>query len=177
MRSSFTKLCVGILLLCGLVFSAPAEAQTQAEYDVVVAGGCMSGIAAALQASRLGASVLVVEPSDWIGGQATAAVVSTMDDLSRLRSGLYLEFISKLKLYYDAKNKSMGTCYWDPRSLAFEPSVGQRVLYEMVSETRSQSKKPFDILLSSTVTRVEREEKGITGVSIRGKGEKEAKEE
>jgi hypothetical protein len=135
----------------------------------------MSGIAAALQASRLEASVLVVEPSDWIGGQATAAGVSTMDDLSRQRSGIYLEFISKLKLYYDAKNKTMGTCYWDPRSLAFEPSVGQRVLYEMVSETRSQSKKSFDILLSSTVTQVERQGKTVTGISVRGKGETEEK--
>jgi hypothetical protein len=46
----------------------------------------------------------------------------------------------------------------------------------MVSETRSRSKKPFDILLSSTVTRVEREEKTVTGVSVRGKGETEEKE-
>jgi hypothetical protein len=136
----------------------------------------MSGIAAALQASRLGASVLVVEPSDWIGGQATAAGVSTMDDLSRLKSGIYLEFISKLKLYYDMKNKPMGTCYWDPRSLAFEPSVGQRILYEMVSETRNRSKKPLDILLSSTVTQVEREGKTVTGVSVRGKDGAEARE-
>jgi hypothetical protein len=165
---------VGILLLLARPVSAETPISAEKDiYDVVVAGGGMSGIAAALQASRLGASVLVVEPSHWIGGQATAAGVSTMDDLSRLRSGIYLEFISKLKLYYDGKNKTMGTCYWDPRSLAFEPSVGQRVLYEMVSETRSRSKKPFDILLSSSVTGVEREGKTVTGISVRGKGETE----
>jgi hypothetical protein len=159
------------LLLCGLIDSASAETRPSAEYDVVVAGGGIGGIAAALQASRLGVSVLVVEPSDWIGGQAIAAGVSTMDDLSRLRSGIYLEFISNLKLYYDAKNKPMGTCYWDPRSVAFEPSVGQRVLYEMVSETRARSKRPFDILLSATVARVEREDKTVTGITLRRKRE------
>ncbi|MDR2136976.1 MAG: FAD-dependent oxidoreductase [Synergistaceae bacterium] len=189
MRREGAKFWVGFVCFWGLLAAGAAGAQTAPEYDVVVAGGSISGIAAALQASRLGVSVLVVEPSDWIGGQATAAGVSTMDDLSRIRSGLYLEFISKMKLYYDAKGKPMGTCYWDPRSLAFEPSVGQKVLYEMISETRAQSKKPLDILLSSAVTEVIRDGNTVTGVTVqkkrgakrekskREKKEKEEKEE
>jgi hypothetical protein len=167
-----SKLWIVFLFLCGIfAFSlvSPAKAQAAEEYDVVVAGGSIGGIAAALQASRLGVSVLVVEPSEWIGGQAIAAGVSTMDDLSRIRSGLYLEFVSKMKLYYDAMDKPMGTCYWDPRSLAFEPSVGQKILYEMLAEARTQSGKPLDLLLSSAVTEVARDGNTVTGVTVQKK--------
>ena len=136
------------------------------DYDVIVAGGGISGIAAALQAHKLGASVLVVEPSGWIGGQATAAAVSNMDDLLPTRSGLYNTFIAKARRYYDQMGKSMGTTYWNPRSIAFEPSVGQRKLYEMVSNARAANSQPFDILLHSDVTSVHRQENTVTGVTV-----------
>ncbi|NLL36013.1 MAG: FAD-dependent oxidoreductase [Fretibacterium sp.] len=167
-------LFVSLLLLC-LLFCLTQPSLLEAavktphgSYDVVVAGGGIGGIAAAIQAARLGVSVLVVEPSDWIGGQAIAAGVSTMDDLSRLRSGIYLEFISRLKERYDLRGKSMGTCYWDPRTVAFEPSLGQKVLYEMIEETRSTPSHKLDLLLSTSVTQVKLEGKTVTGVTLHG---------
>ena len=36
-------------------------------HDIIIAGGGMSGISAAIQATRLGASVLVVEPTNMLG--------------------------------------------------------------------------------------------------------------
>ena len=90
---SLLYLFIFALVLVECIFPAGGEAKNIDAYDVVVAGGGIGGTAAAIQAARLGASVLVVEPGDWIGGQATAAGVSTMDDLSRLRSGIYLEFV------------------------------------------------------------------------------------
>jgi hypothetical protein len=161
--------CIGLLLIALFCFAAPAETaerREKREYDVVVAGGGIGGIAAAIQAARMGASVLVVEPSDWIGGQATAAGVSTMDDLSRQSSGLYFEFISQLRHYYDLKRKSMGTCYWDSRSVAFEPSAGQNVLYAMLSSGRGLGKRAPDIRLRASVTQVTREGASVTGVTV-----------
>ncbi|MDR1649108.1 MAG: FAD-dependent oxidoreductase [Synergistaceae bacterium] len=172
-RRNSALLCIRILFLVFFCLAAEAEAAEKREYEVVVAGGGMGGIAAAIQAARLGASVLVVEPSDWIGGQATAAGVSTMDDLSRQSSGLYLEFISRLRRYYDSKHKSMGTCYWDARSVAFEPFVGQKALYEMLQEARAsgadgadKSKKTLDVRLNASVTQVKREGVFVTGVTV-----------
>ena len=40
-----------------------------AEYDVVIAGAGTGGWAAAVQAARMGARVLLLEETDWIGGQ------------------------------------------------------------------------------------------------------------
>ena len=136
------------------------------EYDVIVAGGGVGGLAAALQAYRLGASVLIVEPSAWIGGQALAAGVTTMDDMSHQRSGIYLEYITKMRRHYDSIGKSMGTCYWYPGSIAFEPTVGLRFMYEMLSEARTAGKKPFDILTQTEITQVKRDGLTVVGVTV-----------
>ena len=45
-------------------------------YDVVVAGGGIAGIAAALAAARHGAKVLLLEKQYLLGGLATAGLVT-----------------------------------------------------------------------------------------------------
>ena len=45
-------------------------------HDVLVCGGGSAGLAAALAASRSGASTLLVELNGFLGGIATAALVS-----------------------------------------------------------------------------------------------------
>ncbi|MCR4818697.1 MAG: FAD-dependent oxidoreductase [Fretibacterium sp.] len=154
----------------GTAYSAPRtrqQSRVRDSYDVIVAGGGMGGIAAAIQASRLGVSVLVVEPSGWIGGQATAAGVSTMDDLSRIKSGLYLEFFSRVKQYYDLRGKSLGTCYWDNRTVAFEPHIGQEVLLSLANEARARGRNTLDILCHSVITAVQKKDKQIHGVTVK----------
>ena len=42
-------------------------------YDVIVSGGGVAGICAAIQAARAGASVLLVEASQQLGGNLTSA--------------------------------------------------------------------------------------------------------
>ena len=72
----------GIALRAGgaEVVSPPVPPESwQASYDVVIAGAGTGGIGAAIQAARLGASVLLLEETDWIGGQMLAAAVSAMD--------------------------------------------------------------------------------------------------
>ncbi len=162
-----------LICLFFLIFSVDFNSASEAknpDYDVIVAGGGIGGMAAAIQASRLGVSVLVVEESSWIGGQATAAGVSTMDDLSRIKSGIYLEFLSLLRKHYDPLGKPMGTCYWDSRSVAFEPSIGQRTLYEMADEARNRKNaKALDIWISSRIMEVSKEGKTVTGVTVKNK--------
>ncbi len=50
--------------------------------DVVVCGGSLSAVAAALAAARTNphAQVLLIEPTDWLGGQATSQGVSAIDN-------------------------------------------------------------------------------------------------
>ncbi len=46
------------------------------EYDVIVAGGGVAGVAAALSARRVGARVLLIEKSYLVGGLATSGLVT-----------------------------------------------------------------------------------------------------
>ena len=157
-----------ILLLVLILISSAASAasrHSRSSYDIIIAGGGTGGISAAIQAARMGASVLVVEPSTWIGGQATAAGVSTMDDMSRQKSGIYLEFVNRIKSYYDSRGKSMGTCYWDSRSIAFEPHIGQEAFVSMVNEARR--KGTLEFLMASEIIKVEKDNHSISGVTVK----------
>src|SRR5687767_7393869 len=40
-----------------------------ATYDVIVVGAGTGGIGTAIQAARMGANVVILEETDWIGGQ------------------------------------------------------------------------------------------------------------
>ena len=163
-KSLFYTFFTVILLLLLSTPSFTASRQPRNSYDIIIAGGGTGGISAAIQAARMGASVLVVEPSTWIGGQATAAGVSTMDDMSRQKSGIYLEFINRIKNYYDSRGKSMGTCYWDSRSTAFEPHIGQEAFVAMINDARRLG--TLDFLMNSNIISVQKNKKTITGITV-----------
>ena len=48
--------------------------------DVLIVGGSLGGVAAAIQAGEMGASVILIEESSWIGGQLTSQGVCTPDE-------------------------------------------------------------------------------------------------
>ena len=145
--------------------AASRRSQPKSSYDIIIAGAGTGGITAAIQAARMGASVLVVEPSSWIGGQATAAGVSTMDDMSRQKSGIYEEFINRIKSYYDQRGKSMGTCYWDSRTLAFEPHIGQEAFISMINEARRRGTLEF--LMNSEIISVSKTKGAVSSVTAK----------
>ena len=88
-----------------------------------------------------------------------------MDDMSRQKSGLYRELISRLQNYYDYRNKSMGTCYWTSTSVAFEPHIGQEILVNLVNDARR--KGTIDFLMNSEVINVNKNRNTVTGVTVK----------
>ena len=88
-----------------------------------------------------------------------------MDDMSRQQSGIYKEFIDRIRNYYDLRGKSMGTCYWDSRSLAFEPHIGQEAFVNMINEARR--KGVLDFMMRSEITAVQKNGNTVTGVSLK----------
>ncbi|HEY3897039.1 MAG TPA: FAD-dependent oxidoreductase [Chthoniobacter sp.] len=149
--------------------AAPLEATSpgklQKSYDVVVAGAGMGGIGTAVQAARMGRSVLLLEETDWIGGQATAAAVTSMDEglpIVRHR-GLYREFCGLVGSHYQPLGINYLTAYWNGH-VCFEPRVGRHLLQVLLGDARGNG--VLDLALRTRVTKVLREGNTVTGVEI-----------
>ncbi|GGH13221.1 FAD-dependent oxidoreductase [Sphingobacterium alkalisoli] len=116
--------------LLALVVIIQCISIAQIKTDVIIVGGGASGTMAAIQASRLGVTVVVIEETAWLGGMLTSAGVSAIDGNHRLPSGLWGEFREHLYQHYGGpENVETG---WVSNTL-FEPSVGNSILQQMVA--------------------------------------------
>lgn len=102
--------------------------KAQKEVDVLIIGGGAGGTAAAIQASRMGVSVQVLEPTPWLGGMLTSAGVSAIDGNHGMPSGIWGEFRTNLYAFYGGP-EAVATG-WVSHTL-FEPSVGNEILKKM----------------------------------------------
>jgi|GEM_PF-6773842 hypothetical protein len=77
-------------------FTSPESIQT----DVFIMGGSLGAAMSAIQLSRDNIPFVLVEPTQWLGGQATIQSVSTLDQNNRAfqQSGIYAELVQSLKV-------------------------------------------------------------------------------
>lgn len=132
------RILTGLLPVAGmlcLVLSVQCTVRER-EYDVLVIGGGTSGTAAAIQAARSGADVLLVEEFGWLGGMLTSAGVSATDGCKALRGGIWSEFRDSLECWYGSPD-SLRTGWVS--SVMFEPSVGARIFGNMAARERNLS--------------------------------------
>ncbi|MCL2741034.1 MAG: FAD-dependent oxidoreductase, partial [Oscillospiraceae bacterium] len=66
-------------------------------YDIIVAGGGMAGVAAAVAASRAGARALLVEQNAMLGGIGTAGLLTNLIAKSPWFGGIGLELLRNLE--------------------------------------------------------------------------------
>jgi glycine/D-amino acid oxidase-like deaminating enzyme len=113
--------------------------------DVAVIGGGLGGVAAALAACESGATVLLAEPTDWLGGQATSQGVSALDEHRHIeRFGAtrsYAAFREGIRAHYrerfgvrampDGAPLNPGNAWVS--ELCFEPRVAVEVIEAMLA--------------------------------------------
>ncbi|UJP63256.1 FAD-dependent oxidoreductase [Mongoliitalea daihaiensis] len=116
-----------ILMLLGSFSLCIGQEQTQ----LLIIGGGASGVSAAIQASRMGISTVVLEETPWLGGMLTAAGVSAIDGNHRMPSGIWGEFREKLYNHYGGA-EAVGTG-WVSNTL-FEPSIGNKFFQEWTKD-------------------------------------------
>ncbi|MFZ1457074.1 MAG: FAD-dependent oxidoreductase, partial [Saprospiraceae bacterium] len=142
---------VRILQLVFFVITlTPGLAQVSQNYDIVIYGGNSSGVAAAIQASRMGKKVVLLEPTNRIGGLTTGGLGQTDIGNKQAIGGISREFYQNVKKYYQNQAnwkfqkkenyKDGGQTKSDINEDAmwtFEPSAALKILKGMIAEERN----------------------------------------
>src|SRR5690606_38202753 len=84
-----------------LLFSFNTGLKSQTNFDIVIYGGTSAGISAAIQSSRMGKSVVLIEPTQRIGGLTTGGLGQTDIGNKQAIGGISREFYQNIKKYYD----------------------------------------------------------------------------
>ena len=115
--------------------------------DIVIYGATSSGVIAAIEASRLGNEVILIEPSSRIGGLTTGGLGQTDIGNKQVIGGIALEFYQNIKKHYENSNNWI----WQEKSeykdggqtrssvtedamWTFEPSAALTILNEMIND-------------------------------------------
>ncbi|MBQ4915301.1 FAD-dependent oxidoreductase [Maribacter sp. MMG018] len=119
------------------------------KYDIVVYGGTSAGVAAAIQSSRMGKSVVLIEPTNRLGGLTTGGLGQTDIGNKQAIGGISREFYTNIKTYYDEESnwkwerksdyKDGGqsrTEEGEPTMWTFEPSAALSVYHDMIEKEK-----------------------------------------
>jgi hypothetical protein len=151
--------------------------QSELRADIVIIGGGLGGCAAALAALRAGRSVIMTEPTDWIGGQLTQQAVPPDEHKWIETTGctaIYRELRNRIRDYYRrnypmtdaARNKvDLNPGNGAVSRLCHEPRVALAVLDELFAEAMSSGK--LTLLLNTIPTSATTDRDRITSVSVR----------
>ena len=98
--------------------------------EILVVGGGTGGTAAAIQAARLGAQVMLVSEWPWLGGMLTAAGVTAPDgnELAAFQTGLWGAFLRELE-----RRQPGGVHHGWVSFFTYEPAVGASIFADWVA--------------------------------------------
>ncbi len=131
------------LFLLGLTASSGWSAEPKS-YDVVIYGGTSAGVTAAIQAAKMGKTVVLIEPKKHLGGLTVSGLGATDSGDKRVIGGLARNFYERVKSHYDNESawvqekrdsyksyRAAETAMW-----TFEPKVAEDILQKMMSEVK-----------------------------------------
>jgi hypothetical protein len=116
--------------------------------DIIIYGGTSSGIIAAIQAQRMGKSVILIEPSKHLGGLTTGGLGATDIGNKQAIGGLARQFYYLVSLYYqndaawthetrdDYNSRNPRFNSKDETMWTFEPHVAMQIFRDMLQEAK-----------------------------------------
>lgn len=138
-----------LLILVGLGSPAAKAEQPKNDapiYDVVVYGGSPAGVSAAIAARRLGKTVVLIEPGQYVGGLTSGGLGATDIGNKTAIGGISREFYRNVKTYYEHDSawrfqqrdqyKSRRRSGPEDTMWTFEPHVAEKILRRMLAEAK-----------------------------------------
>ena len=99
MKRLIKLVCAIIVGCCGCATNFGGS-KSGAEYDIVIYGGSSAGITAAVQALKMGRSVVVIEPTQRVGGLTTGGLGQTDIGNKKAIGGLSRQFYRDVRKWY-----------------------------------------------------------------------------
>jgi hypothetical protein len=96
MRTLIPTFTLSSIMLASTGFGAEPE-----KYDLVIYGGSSAAVAAAVQAKKMGRSVVVIEPTDRIGGLTTGGLGQTDIGNKMVIGGISRDFYRAVRTWYN----------------------------------------------------------------------------
>ncbi len=143
------RIILGLLIFTVLITFSSCDRglNDQNAADVVIYGGTSAGVAAAIQTARLGKSVIVIEPTNRLGGLTTGGLGQTDIGNKHIVGGIAREFYKNIKIHYDdstnwvwqTKSDYMDggqtrTGIYEDAMWTFEPSAALKVFHQMMKD-------------------------------------------
>ncbi len=141
---------IALIVLLNFFFIS-AGAQPAKQYDLVIYGGTAAAVTAAVQAKRMGKTVIVVSPDKHLGGLSSGGLGFTDTGNKAVIGGLAREFYHRVWLIYQKPetwnwekreafgNKGQGTPALDGENRTmwiFEPHVAEQVFEDLIRENQ-----------------------------------------
>ncbi len=112
--------------------------------DIVIYGGTSAGVIAAVQAARLGKSVILIEPGVHLGGLTSGGLGYTDSGNKAVIGGLAMDYYQRLKTIYDNPEtwkwqKPEDFKKYQPNQKAiwvFEPHLAEKVYEDLIAEQK-----------------------------------------
>jgi hypothetical protein len=134
------------VLSVGLSVAMPTAAADPA-YDVVVYGGTSGGVAAAVQVSRMGKSVVLIEPGRHLGGLSSGGLGATDIGNKKAIGGIARESYSRVREHYAKpeawkcedldKYRARSRFHIDDQTMwGFEPHVAEAIFEAMIRQSK-----------------------------------------
>ncbi|HUP80583.1 MAG TPA: FAD-dependent oxidoreductase [Pirellula sp.] len=128
-----------------MIVSIHLQVTAADRYDLVVYGGTSGGVTAAVQCSRMGKTVVLIESTQFLGGLTTGGLGATDIGNKRAIGGLSREFYQRIYKYYLAPERwtrETREVYFKDRvkneesMWTFEPSVATKIFNDMITEAK-----------------------------------------
>lgn len=135
------------LFFTSLTYGEPRVVDT----DVCIYGGTSAGVSAAVEVSRLGKKVVVLEPGRHLGGMSSGGLSQTDIGNKAAIGGISREFY-----------RSVGRHYGKDEQWSFEPSVAEGIFKQFIKEAG------VEVFFSQPLKDVGRKEGRITEITTEG---------